>query len=444
MMKAISTHISDLFGAALLILFGMTGMAQTAFAQAEEASDQEKAVHYSLYFEDFKNENYSSALPNLKWIIENAPGYPRNDDRNFERLVETYAGLAAQAEDDATKRAYLDSALVVFDEAVPTLKEHGIEANELQWKIRKGRFLQEHSPVLSDRIGEVSETYLEAYELGGCELDPYYVRVIIDGYVRSGAKQDAVELMDEAESCYSENAEMMQYITEVRNTLFRSPEERMAFLEDRLAKTPDDVGIASELFDIYLRAGERAKAAELGERLATMEKSAKTYRMLGQLHLQDGEAERALEYYEQALAMPDADNTVARDIHFNMGIALQQMGRLSNARASFRKALEVDPNFGNAYIAIGDLYVTAVSQCGSFEPEDRAVYWLAVDMYERAKAVDPSVASQANQKIATYRGSFPTNENLFFKNWKVGDSYRIDYGCYSWIAQSTTVRQPTS
>src|SRR5690606_8821223 len=163
---------------------------------SEEASDQEKAVHYSLYFEDFKNENYSSALPNLKWIIENAPGYPRNDDRNFERLVETYAGLAAQAEDDATKRAYLDSALVVFDEAVPTLKEHGIEANELQWKIRKGRFLQEHSPVLSDRIGEVSETYLEAYELGGCELDPYYVRVIIDGYVRSGAKQDTVELMD--------------------------------------------------------------------------------------------------------------------------------------------------------------------------------------------------------------------------------------------------------
>ena len=86
MMKAISTHISDLFGAALLILFGMTGMAQTAFAQAEEASDQEKAVHYSLYFEDFKNENYSSALPNLKWIIENAPGYPRNDDRNRQEV----------------------------------------------------------------------------------------------------------------------------------------------------------------------------------------------------------------------------------------------------------------------------------------------------------------------------------------------------------------------
>jgi hypothetical protein len=72
---------------------------------------------------------------------------------------------------------------------------------------------------------------------------------------------------------------------------------------------------------------------------------------------------------------------------------------------------------------------------------DKAVYWLAVDMYRRAKQVDSSVTSTANSKINTYRKYFPTNEDIFFiDEWEKGSSVRIDYGCYSWIGESTTVR----
>src|SRR5690625_870000 len=131
-----------------------------------------------------------------------------------------------------------------------------------------------------------------------------------------------------------------------------------------------------------------------------------------------------------------------RDIYFNMGIAQQQIGNLQNARRHFRQALEIDSNFGAAYIAIGDLYVTQVGNCGSFDREDRAVYWLAVDYYERAASRDPSVASQARQKARSYSGSFPSSEDLFFRGWSVGDTYQVNYGCYSWIGESTTVRRP--
>src|SRR5690606_20600338 len=103
-MKGILARVSGL--SAILTLFLLVGAATTArpaHAQAEQVTDQDKAVHYSLYYEEFKNQNFAGALPNLKWIIENAPGYPRNDDRNFERLVETYAGLATQSDDPETK-----------------------------------------------------------------------------------------------------------------------------------------------------------------------------------------------------------------------------------------------------------------------------------------------------------------------------------------------------
>lgn len=441
-MKDTSARTSGLL-AATLMFFLMLGssFAQPAKAQSEEVTDQDKAVHYSLYYEDFKNQNFESALPNLRWIIQKAPAYPRNDDRNFERLVETYVGLSGKAESDDAKRAFLDSALVVFDQAVPALKQVGAEVNEVQWLIRKGRFIQEHSQLLPDAVSGVAAIYLEAYEQAGCEVDPYYVRVIIDGYVRADEKQKAVELMDEAEACYADNVEMAAYITEVRNSLFKSPDERMVFLEDRMAKDPENVEIVAELFEIYVQLGERNKAAQLGQKLLGMKPTARTYRLLAKMHLDDGEAEEAYKLYEKALELPGAEE-IKRDIYFNMGIAQQQMGRLANARSNFRRALEEDPNFGQAYIAIGDLYVTSVSDCGSFEREDRAVYWLAVDYYERGKSADSNVASQANQKINTYRRTFPDQEALFFKGWEPGQSHRIDYGCYSWIGETTTVRRP--
>lgn len=441
-MNSTSARIPALWAATLMFFLGVgAGFAQPAQAQSEEISDQDKKVHYSLYYEDFKNQNFESALPNLKWIIEKVPAYPSNDDRNFERLAETYAGIAGNAESEELKKAYLDSALAVFDMAGPTLQEAGADFDEVDWLIKKGRFIQEHSESLPDAASNLGGIYLAAYETAGCEMDPYYVRVIIDNHVRSDQKQQAVDLMDEAEACYSDNAEMMTYITEVRNTIFESPDERMAFLEDRLEKNPEDIEIVSELFEIYLQLGERDKAAELGQTLLAMQPTARTYRLLAKMHLEDGEAAEALELYEKALELPGAEE-LRRDIYFNMGIAQQQMGRLQNARADFRRSLEEDPSFGQAHIAIGDLYVTAVSECGSFERDDRAVYWLAVDYYERAKATDPNLASQANQKISTYRRTFPDQEMLFFKNWEPGQSITINYGCYSWIGETTTVRSP--
>ncbi len=180
------------------------------------------------------------------------------------------------------------------------------------------------------------------------------------------------------------------------------------------------------------------------DRLLALKQDARTFHTVGKLYLDDGEPAKALEYFRQAMQQPDVQE-IARELYYNAGIAEQQLGRLSNARTYFRRALQADPNFGKAYISIGDLYAQAVSECGSqLEREDRAVYWLATDYYERARQVDPSVTNEASQKLNTYRRYFPNQEDLFFKGWKVGQPYRIDYGCYAWINEETTVKPPPS
>ena len=73
------------------------------------------------------------------------------------------------------------------------------------------------------------------------------------------------------------------------------------------------------------------------------------------------------------------------------------------------EALEVNPNYGNAYLLIGKMYA-ATSK--SVFPNDgvlaRAAYNAAIDKFEKAKQVDPSVAEEANTLISSYRAHLPS------------------------------------
>ncbi|RMH52205.1 MAG: tetratricopeptide repeat protein [Bacteroidetes bacterium] len=447
-MKTLALRISYAFfsGALALVLLALLGARPAAAQQAqEEPSEEEKAMNYSLYYESFKNGDYKSAMPYLRWILERAPAYAgpgRLSDRNIERAIEAYEGLAAAAEDPELKRAYLDTALAWFDKAVPTLKQAGMEdVDEYQWLLEKGRFIQEHQEDLPDLQDEALALYRQAYEIDPERMQPYYIKLIIYDYIRQGDKQGAVDFMEEVEQIHGEDADLAEYIAQQRNSLFRSPEERMEFLEQQLEKDPQNVELIAELFEIYRELQYRQKMYEMGQRLSELDPSARTYQLLGQARLEDGEAEEALKLYEQALEMEGAER-YRRDIYYNMGVAYQQMGRLSNARTYYRRALQEDSNFGPALIGIGDLYVTAVAECGGskMDREDQAVYWLAADYYERARRVDPSVANQANLKLRSITPYFPDAEAKFFKKWETGQPLAINYGCYEWINETTTVR----
>lgn len=423
----------------LALALVVSAMSRPALAQAQEISDQDKAMHYSLYYEDFKNENFASALPNLSWVIENAPEYPRNDDRNFERLWKAYEGLAENADDADMSRAYLDSALAVFETAPAALEERGLKYDPYEWAFNLGRFVQRNADQLPDV--SAAESYIHAFEIDAARLQPYYFEYIISDFVQSQDKGGAVDFMDTVEAEVGDNGEIMAIVTKWRNNLFTDPEERMTFLEDQLAKKPGDQEIIQELFDIYRELGYRDKMYAMGDQLQDMEPTAGTLTLLAKLRLEDGEAEEALELYQRALELPGAQKN-AREIYYNMGIAQQELGRLSKARTNFREALQADADFGAAYIAIGDLYVAAVRNCGSMEREDRAVYWLATDYYERARSVDPAMANVATQKIRSIRPYYPDAEALFFKGWKPGQAYPVSGSCYGWIGETTQVRQP--
>ncbi len=419
-----------------------------ASAQDSEPSKREKLMHYSLYYENYKNDNFESARSDLLWILENAPGTPDGDDDNYRRVISLYEGLAEQATKEDVRKAYLDTAATYLASASENLEKHGLEYTPYKWERRKGRFLEKHQGSLPDGV-EGLETptahYRGAFEMAPKELDPYYIQQVLQSHLKNNDLQKALDFANTVESKRGDDEEVAGMISSVREDIFgKNPQAQIAYLEKQVEQSPDSTQLLTELFDAYNQQGNIKKASELSKRLIKMEPSAETVREIAQMRLEDGRPEAALRAYKRA--KKQGAELKAED-HFNRGTAYQKMKQLAQARQAFQKAIDMKDSFGRAYIAIGDLYARAVNQCsgGEMARNDKAVYWAAVDKYRQAKEVDSSLSSVADSKIRTYRKVFPTKEDIFYReDWESGASFTIDYGCYSWIGESTSVRSAPS
>lgn len=118
-------------------------------------------------------------------------------------------------------------------------------------------------------------------------------------------------------------------------------------------------------------------------------------------------------------------------------IYYSQLKNFPTARKYAREAAAIRPNWGEPYMLIGRLYASSGPLCGPGRGWDsQVVTWPAIDMWNYAKKIDPSVAKEANQLIGRYSVYMPSREDVFQKLMKEGDPYYV--GC--WIQESTTIR----
>jgi tetratricopeptide (TPR) repeat protein len=108
-----------------------------------------------------------------------------------------------------------------------------------------------------------------------------------------------------------------------------------------LAAKPDAATAHAKLGTTYAVVGQKQLAQEHLQAAARIDPD-DPYApgMLGWLAYLDGHAEEALTYYRQA----DAVEPYSAKIHYQMGLALVQLGRGPEAIAQFEKAVEIDPS----------------------------------------------------------------------------------------------------
>lgn len=151
-------------------------------------------------------------------------------------------------------------------------------------------------------------------------------------------------------------------------------------------------------------------------------------------YLKRGDTNKAMEFMDQAIEL-ETNDTEKADYAYKAAQILYSMKQLSKAKSYANKAISLNGNHGAAYILIANMY--ASSPKWSDEPAmNKCTYFAAIDKLIRAKAVDPSVAEEANKLIGSYSAYTPKPEDLFFIGLKKGDSVTIG----GWIGETTTIR----
>ncbi len=153
--------------------------------------------------------------------------------------------------------------------------------------------------------------------------------------------------------------------------------------------------------------------------------------------LRDADYNCAIEGFEKAAAEEEKPEKKAQYLLIIAKIYQAHLKNFSRSREYARRASEVRPDWGEPYLHIGRLYASSGPLCGPGRGWDsQIVVWPAVDMWNKAKQVDPSVAAEANKWINQYSQYMPSMEDIFQRNLKEGESFYV--GC--WIQTSTRIR----
>lgn len=408
---------------------------------------QTKRERYSTYYEHYKSDDFNEARRNLLWILERAPGFPQGDDRNYRRVVTLYEGLADRSPDANMRAAFLDTAATYLSTAPAEMKRLEIPFKRYKWEIRKGRFVDRHPDTLPETtaLESPSSHYQRAFQFAPEKIDSYYIRHVLKSYLEADTLDGALDFADAASKRRGDDPKVAALAELVRKRVFaRNPPAQLDRLQAKVEHHPDSTKLLAEFFTAHRENGNASEASRLADRLMEQRPSAETIREIAEMRLEIGDHKLALTAYDRAVQ--EGAELKYQD-YFNRGTAYQRIGQPAKARREYRNALSMNEGLGQAYLAIGDLYARAVNQCSGEKMgrQDRAVYWVAVDKYQQAKSVDASVLEVASQRIATYTEVFPTQEDIFYQSkWEAGMSFPIDYGCYSWIQETTTVRAAPS
>lgn len=432
-----------------LLLFSIT---DTTNAQPEPPFGMGELEAYSVFLDGYRTGDYELAINFGEWMLEAKPeeieGY---DDfslvRTFDRMIDTYLMAAENESDPSQITAYLEKADDVFSIVHETFDETEIELYD--WYLKQGRFYHENNEQMSASMDDAYKMYRKLYEIDyqrfAEEGNGFFAMVLLNETANSGEREQAMEMIDKFEEYASE--ELLDAIVDIRESLFENPEERIEFIESRMAAAGDAEReeMLGDLVLLYSEINDSEKAAEAAKDLYELNPNYQNTRYVADMLLSDGNYSDAISYLKEAKDLAENDAS-RKELALEIAESYLQTDRFEDAREYTQVAIRVDESYGAAYMQMAAIYARTISNCtggDTLDREDRTVYWLVVDYLERAAELDPSLASNANNRAEAYTEAMPSAEDKFFSDWEDGDSFVIDgelSSCYAWINEETTVR----
>lgn len=474
-----------------IILTGLVGVlfAGAADAQCETwkgSPDMKKAkVAHQTYRAALKSENYDEAFKNWEIAYAIAPAADGNRDYHYVDGAKIYLHKYENETDKAKKAEYVAKVYELYDAAMKCYADGGIRV-----------FKCKGNDCIDKKVGSIAakKVYDQYYsfdapyeeilktldvvkEKSGDDI-PYYILDVAASVVvyqfqsdlmsKDDAKGWKSKLMSVADSNIAKANKYTPYYTESKaameklfakvNDSFKSFEEKKAEIraayagssDPEVIKTtvakliqagaPDNDPFLTELKGKYASYAKSVNAENAAKRqaAAAARQAALDINNPERMAIKAkkaGDFAGAVAKYDEAIAKA-TDNATKGELYYKKAKVLyRNLGQYSKARAAARKAASLKPGWGGPYMLIGDMYVKSSKSCGDGWNQRLAMI-AAVDKYQRAKSVDPSVAGEASSRIAKYSRSLPSKQDAFMRGVTPGGTAKV--GC--WIGETVKVR----
>ncbi|NNF57464.1 MAG: hypothetical protein HKN04_04415, partial [Rhodothermaceae bacterium] len=372
---------SLLLGALALLVGSAPAQAQVCDESLAYITETTR-TNYSLGYENYRNEDYCAALPYLRWIIENEPMFASQgdpDERNYRRLAETYEAIATSIEDAATKRTYLDSALVVREQMYEAMAANNLEIDPRIQLLHEARFYAQHAEAYPAEQERLYDLYVEAHEMAPDSTDDYYLNEI----ARMATERVASEEMDpmtarDLVDALLPYADDPTYLQGVRDSFRLEPIEQWAFLYEKYQEGDQTEEIIGPLFGLTIQldtliteahptVDRLALRRELLPLAAELNPTPQILSFLGAQAVNDGRVDEGMTYFERAIEMTDSNSEKA-DLYYRLASTLYSEGQRSEAYQTAGQALQFDSNHGPS-LYIRALVVSGTIRRGSVQAQ---------------------------------------------------------------------------
>lgn len=437
----------------------------TIFISTSEAQDSEPKygadsvnciMNSSLYFEfykqwkqsGYKTEAWKDAIVPWRSVFIECPKSSKNVYLHGEKLIKE---MIKNETDKARKEELIDTLMVLYDKRIKYFKKEGYVKN------KKGVDLYKLKPdAFEVAYGFLVEgVKLEGNKSSGESLIYYFRSAEKMVKAEKAEKVILVDIYDQVSEIIDFNIKKYMEKGDEKNTAsWNNVKGNIELSFEPWATCPDLIEIFTKKFEedpnnidllkkitktLDKKNDKECTESDLfinaTENLHKLEPTAKSAELMGKLYISKEEYNKALEYLKEAASLFEDSNDKA-DVFFIIAKVYFQKKNYPASRSNCYEAIKNRPNDGAPYMLIGDMYLATVKQCGGNDLENKANFWVAVDKFNKAKQVDPSVADQANKKIRDYSLYFPGTETLFFYDLAPGDPYSVK----CWINETTKVR----
>lgn len=422
------------------------GAAQAQTLESKYGLDSAKTIeNASIYSEFVKQKNYKDALPAWRYVFFNAPKFQM---MTYTRGEEIMTNLYQQTKNPA----YIDTLMMVYDQRIKYFRDHP-RYGEGYILGKKGadlyRLGRKDDETLKNAYGYLSKSF----EMEGAKTHPVTVQIMF--FAAGDLLKKDLMTKDEYISLYSklsdyvnngiQNASKPDMYTAAKDKIdamfFDAGVADCATLNQllgaRYEANKEDLANLKEIASLLRRSEcvDLPLFASVAEQLYKLDPTADAAYSLAIMFLRRQEFDKTENYLKEAIDKAD-DNAAKADYYLRMAQLKLSKNQLQAAKNNALEVLKINPSNGAALMLIGKAYAAYSKNYGEDEFDHASVYWAAVDKFQRAKQVDPSVAEEADKLISTYSPHFPSKDEAFFRSVTPGSSVKIG----DWINETTTAR----